>query len=242
MEEAALAESGFRVVAGVDEAGRGAWAGPLVAAAVILPAARETWAALDGVRDSKVLTPARRAALFDVIVAHARGVGVGWTTADEIDLLGIVAANELAMVRAVERLPMRPDALLIDAFRLRSIDVHQRPIVRGDRCCLSIAAASVIAKVARDEWLTALDDRVSGYGFAIHKGYGVTVHRAALARIGASVLHRHSFAPLRSGMLGQAAGVDGPIHAGDSPISSHARPTDGARAADSSDALDTAAS
>jgi ribonuclease HII len=198
-QEAALAGGGFRRIAGVDEAGRGAWAGPLVAAAVVLPEP----ASLDvdrlaGVRDSKLLTHAQRDALFDVVLDSAVDTGVGWSNADEVDLLGLTAANELAMVRAVRALGIAPDHLLVDAFRLRSVDLPQRAIIHGDRICLSIAAASIVAKVFRDRWLASLGASYPVYGFEQHRGYGVAQHRKAIGEHGACGLHRLSYAPLRN--------------------------------------------
>lgn len=186
-------------VAGVDEAGRGAWAGPLVAGAVILPppdAVGERF--LAGVRDSKLLGHAERDSLFDTIVGSARAVGVGAVSADEIDLLGLTAANELAMVRAVRALAVSPDFLLVDCFTLKSVQVPQRGIVQGDRKCLSIASASIVAKVFRDTWLAELGGQHPGYGFERHRGYGVSEHRHAIARDGLLALHRQSYAPLRA--------------------------------------------
>jgi ribonuclease HII len=197
-EEAALAQGGFCCVAGVDEAGRGAWAGPLVAAAVILPEPKDCPSdMLAGVRDSKLLTHEQRERLFDTVVATARAVGVGSVSADEIDLLGLTAANELAMVRAVRGLCPAPDFLLVDCFRLRSLAVPQRGIIKGDRRCLSIAAASVVAKVHRDWWLAGLAERHPEYGFEQHRGYGVAAHRKAIDAHGLCPLHRRSYAPLR---------------------------------------------
>lgn len=196
--EAALAEGGFVRVAGVDEVGRGAWAGPLVAAAVVLPECRLLAPdALAGVRDSKLLTPEQRDAALEMVLATALDVGVGWVNADEIDLLGLTAANELAMCRAVRTLQPTPDHLLVDAVRLRSLDVPQRQVIRGDRVCLSIAAASVVAKVFRDRWLADLCRAFPDYGFSSHRGYGVPVHQQAIATHGTLAIHRHSYAPLK---------------------------------------------
>ena len=196
--EAALAEGGFCRVAGVDEVGRGAWAGPLVAAAVMLPEPSEVEADfLCGVRDSKLLTSVQRESLFDDIVASARAVSVGAVAADEVDALGLTAANDLAMTRAVRALCLTPDFLLVDAFKLRSVALPQRGIVRGDRCCLSIAAASIVAKVYRDRWLARLGMRHPGYGFEQHRGYGVAAHRQAIDALGLTPIHRLSYAPLR---------------------------------------------
>jgi ribonuclease HII len=197
--EAALCEGGFRRVAGVDEAGRGAWAGPLVAAAVILPEPDSVSDGfLAGVRDSKLLSIGQREELFEVVVAQARAVAVGAVAADEIDLLGLTAANELAMARAVRALSLAPDYLLVDCFKLKSVRLPQHGIVRGDRCCLSIAAASIVAKVYRDRWLAELGARHPGYGFEQHRGYGVAVHRQAISDQGLTPIHRLSYAPLRA--------------------------------------------
>ncbi len=198
-EEAALLRGGFSCVAGVDEAGRGAWAGPLVAAAVILPAPDSApYDALAGVRDSKQLSASRRDRLYDAVVAHARAVGIGAVAADEIDLLGLTAANELAMIRAVRALPMKPDFVLVDAFTLKSLTLPQRGLIKGDQRSLSIAAASIIAKVYRDRWLAALADTYPGYGFEQHRGYGAAVHQRALRDLGPTPIHRLSYAPLRA--------------------------------------------
>jgi ribonuclease HII len=199
--EAVLAGGGFRRIAGVDEAGRGAWAGPLVAGAVVLPdIATLDVRRLAGVRDSKLLTHTQRELLFEVVLAEAVDAGVGWVNADEVDLLGLTAANELAMVRAVRALGAAPDHLLVDAFRLKSVDLPQRAIVHGDRVCLSIAAASIVAKVFRDRWLADLGTAYPVYGFGQHRGYGVVQHRKAIDEHGACGLHRLSYAPLRTAM------------------------------------------
>jgi ribonuclease HII len=200
--ESALTVQGYRAIAGVDEAGRGAWAGPLVAAAVILPAPDEVGEAtllaqLAGVRDSKTLDHARRERLLPAIEQVARGIGVGWVPADELDRIGLGAANRLAWERAIAALPLAPDFLLLDAFRLPASDLPQEPIIRGDRDCLSIAAASIVAKVTRDRALVALDARFPPYGFGRHKGYGTAAHHAALRLHGPCPEHRQSFAPLR---------------------------------------------
>lgn len=201
--ERRLARAGYRAIAGVDEAGRGAWAGPLVAGAVILPDAvgRRSAAlarALAGVRDSKLLAPDRREALLPAIESVAVGIGVGVVPAAELDQLGLGAANRLAFHRAVLALPFLPSYLLLDAFPLPGVPQPQEALVRGDRHCLSIAAASIVAKVTRDRQLVALDERYPGYGFARHKGYGTAAHREALSRYGPCPEHRASFAPLRA--------------------------------------------
>jgi len=198
-EEAALHGGGFRHVAGVDEAGRGAWAGPLVAAAVILPPPDAVQADfLTGVRDSKLCSAELREILFEAVVDAALAVSVGSVAADEIDLLGLTAANELAMVRAVRALSPAPDFALVDCFKLRSLGRPQNGIVQGDRRCLSIAAASIVAKVYRDAWIAELGRPLAGYGFERHRGYGVVEHRKAIGVHGVTDLHRLSYAPLRA--------------------------------------------
>jgi ribonuclease HII len=200
--EKALWRRGYRLIAGIDEAGRGAWAGPVYAAAVVLPLDRPHLRdALDGVADSKQLSPRRRVALLEVICQIALSVGVGTATAAEVDALGIVPANLLAMERAIAALSPSPDFLLIDYLNLPQVDLPQRSAPKADQVCLSVAAASIVAKVRRDQWMAALDERYPGYGFARHKGYGTAAHRSALARLGPSPVHRMSWAPLREGDL-----------------------------------------
>ncbi len=192
--ESELWLAGYRAVAGVDEVGRGAWAGPLVAAAVILPADPNALMPLIGrVDDSKKLTPLARERLYDLIRAHARAVGLGSATAEEIDRSGIVGANRLAMVRAVTALALPPDFLLLDFLTLPDLSLPQRGVPHGDALSLTIAAASIIAKVTRDRWMVAQDASYPGYGFARHKGYGTAAHRAALGSFGLCALHRRSF-------------------------------------------------
>ncbi len=198
--ERRLRAQGYHLIAGIDEAGRGAWAGPVVAAAVILPLdRRDLRAALRGVNDSKQLTPRQRERFFDVIHGVALAVGVGGAGPGEIDQDGIVTATRAAMERAVAMLNPQPNALLIDAVRLQSlIPLPQRSLNYGDSLCLSIAAASIVAKVSRDRALAALDERYPGYGFARHKGYGTAAHHAALQRLGATEAHRRSYTPVRA--------------------------------------------
>jgi ribonuclease HII len=189
--------SGYHAVAGLDEVGRGAWAGPVMAAAVILPPRLNMLAGLLGcVDDSKRLSAVRREALVVSIEACALAVGVGSVPADEIDRIGIVPATRLAMRQALDALAVAPDYLLLDFLTLPAVNHPQRGLPHGDALCLSIAAASIIAKVARDRWMAAQEALFPGYGFAQHKGYGVAEHRAALARLGPCPLHRLSFAPL----------------------------------------------
>ncbi len=197
-EEFALRQAGYKWIAGLDEAGRGAWAGPVVAGAVILPLDREDLpAALAAVRDSKRLTPRKRERLLPLIKDLALTTAVGRAEPAEIDRLGIAPATRLAMARALEALNPQPDCLLLDAFPLPESPLPQRAIVRGDALCLSIAAASIVAKVTRDRWMRDLDGEFPGYGLARHKGYGTAAHRRALDRLGPTPLHRMSWAPMR---------------------------------------------
>jgi len=196
---------GLAHIAGVDEAGRGAWAGPVVAGAVILPRpARlhrwwldESLRALKHVRDSKLLSPTQRAALYEPIRAVALATAIGYATNEEIDALGIVPATRLAMRRALDALTTAPDAVLVDALTLE-LAVPQRAVIHGDQLSLSIACASILAKVTCDRMMCELDAQVPGYGLAQHKGYGTAAHRAALSRLGVSRVHRLSFAPVRN--------------------------------------------
>jgi ribonuclease HII len=198
--ERKLRARGYRLIAGVDEVGRGAWAGPVVAAAVILPLDRANLrSALDGVDDSKQLTARQRARLFAVIQEVALAVGVGGAGPGEIDRDGIVSATKAAMQRAIAMLAPAPEALLIDAVNLQALVLlPQRSLNYGDSCSLSIAAASIIAKVSRDQLMAGLDERHPGYGFARHKGYGTAAHRAALEKLGVIEAHRKSYAPVRA--------------------------------------------
>jgi ribonuclease HII len=191
---------GLERVAGLDEVGRGAWAGPVLAGAVILPPnpRRAALQDLKRVRDSKLLSPSQREALCEPIRAAALAWATGLATRDEIDELGIVPATRLAMQRAIQALAVSPQALVIDALRLPFFDLPQNAIIRGDQLSLSIASASILAKVTRDRMMVEMDARVPGYCFARHKGYGTAVHRAALESLGASCEHRLSFAPIRS--------------------------------------------
>ncbi len=190
-------QSGLERLAGLDEAGRGAWAGPVSAGAVILPAEAGLTATLAGVRDSKQMTPAERTRWAAIIKETAASWGVGMASPEEVDQLGIVPATRLAMRRALEQLAAPPEALLIDALRLPEIDLPQNAILHGDALCLSIAAASVLAKTARDALMAAMETAYPDYGFARHKGYGTSFHRAALERLGPCQIHRQSFAPVR---------------------------------------------
>ena len=195
--ELALAEQGYGTIAGVDEVGRGCWAGPVVAAAVVLRQdALQHPELLEGIDDSKRLRPARREALLPRITELAAGIGVGCVPAFLIDALGIVRATRLAMELAVLQLPRLPDALIIDALSLPGLPMPQRSLNGADRLSYSVAAASIVAKTARDGRMTALDRSGGQYGFAQHKGYGTPQHQAALRRWGPGDEHRRSFRPL----------------------------------------------
>jgi ribonuclease HII len=194
--EKALARDGARLVAGVDEVGRGSLFGPVVAAAVILPPewlVRRPPAWVSGVVDSKLLSPARRSALAASLLREAAAVGLGLASAREIDDLNIHWATRLAMVRALEDLPRPPDVVLVDGFPLKDVDYRQMGIPRGDRTCRSIAAASIVAKVFRDGLMKAFDGLYEGYGLARNKGYGTEDHIRSLRERGPSGLHRTSF-------------------------------------------------
>lgn len=194
---------GYLHVAGLDEAGRGPWAGPVVAAAVILPPATATARRLLGVRDSKRVAPQERERLYALIQAEALAWGTGLAGPEEVDTLGIVAATRLAMQRAIVALPLPPQALLIDALRLPEVPLPQLSLVHGDALSLSIAAASIMAKVTRDRLMVQMDISYPGYGFARHKGYGTQAHARALAVLGPCPLHRRSFSPIRRILQGQ---------------------------------------
>jgi ribonuclease HII len=195
--ELALLRRGQTPIAGLDEAGRGALAGPLFAAAVILPVERFDLASrLDDVRDSKALTDGQRRRWSEVIRSLALAWAVGEVSSREIDVLNPLEATRLAMQRALNGLPLRPTHVLIDHLLLPNLDCEQTPVTHGDACCLSIAAASVLAKVGRDQALERLDRAYPQYGFASHKGYGTPAHLRALRRWGPSPAHRLTFAPV----------------------------------------------
>jgi len=191
--ERQVKERGYQLVAGVDEAGRGPLAGPVVAAAVILPEQVD----LPGLTDSKKLSEKSRERLFPLIRAQALAVGVGWASAEEIDRLNILQATLNSMVRAVHRLHCSVDYLLVDGISTVPLPIPQTPLKQGDSRSLSISAASVIAKVVRDRLMYTYDRRYPEYGFAKHKGYGSAAHCEAIARFGPSPLHRKSFRCVR---------------------------------------------
>ena len=199
-EEDALRQLGYRRVAGIDEAGRGPLAGPVVAAAVILPGNFEAdWKPL--INDSKQLSPSLREDLFLYITDIAVGIGIGMCDVQIIDSRGIVKATRLAMKRAVEQLTPVPDTLLIDYMSVPEIRIPQKGITHGDCLSFSIACASIIAKVTRDHLMIELDKTFPEYKFAEHKGYGTPEHLECLRRFGPSPIHRCSFQPVRELMM-----------------------------------------
>ncbi|HEY7348851.1 MAG TPA: ribonuclease HII [Ktedonobacterales bacterium] len=197
-EEERLRVQGHLLIAGLDEAGRGCLAGPVVAAAAILPLAEDCLRLFAGVRDSKQLSAVQRERLFAVVMERAVGVGVGVVSVEWIDRYNILRATRLAMQQALATLPVRPTYLLLDALKLPTVRLPQLALIKGDTRCLSIAAASIIAKVTRDRLMQSLDEQYPGYGFARHKGYGTVEHQRALATLGPSPAHRRTFAPVRA--------------------------------------------
>ncbi len=196
-EEMTLYAQGHSYIAGLDEAGRGCLAGPVVAAAVILPLEDDTPTRLTGVNDSKQLTMLTRERLYDVIYRYALAVGVGFGSVELIDERNILQATKQAMRNALTQLSISPQALLLDALLLKDIALPQRSLIKGDSRSLSIAAASIIAKVTRDRFMLQLHEQYPAYGFARHKGYGTAMHLAALQEHGVTPHHRRSFAPVR---------------------------------------------
>ena len=184
---------GFKVIAGIDEAGRGPLAGPVVAAAVVLP---ENYN-LPGLNDSKQLSEKQRNSLFPLIVEQAKAVGVGVSRTNEIDRINVLQATLKSMTRAVKRMSAQPDYLLIDGINYIPAKIEQMTIKKGDSLSLSIAAASVVAKVLRDRIMRVYDKLFPEYGFASHKGYGSQQHREAIARYGPCACHRLTFSGVR---------------------------------------------
>lgn len=194
--EKRIIRKGFRAIAGVDEAGRGAIFGPVVAAAVILPSVLigprlSGWA--EEIDDSKVISPSKRTKLAEAILANAFSVGIGSATNYEIDQKNIYWASLSAMRRAIENMPLPPDFILVDGFRLNDVNYPQRSIVQGDRKSISIAAASIVAKVLRDEMMIHLDKVYEGYALSKNKGYGTREHYRALKKMGPTLFHRLTF-------------------------------------------------
>lgn len=192
--EKPIHESGYKLVAGVDEAGRGPLAGPVVAAAVILePEAENFWVELSEINDSKQLPPYKRERLYEAITANARSFAVGAVSAPLIDRINIYQASLEAMRLAVKQLYPQPCFLLSDAFTVPGLDIPQQAVKHGDALYLSIAAASIIAKVTRDRIMESYDPVYPGYGFARHKGYPTPEHKTAIRALGVSPIHRRTF-------------------------------------------------
>ena len=187
--EHACYDEGYDLVCGVDEAGRGPLAGPVCAAAVILPRDLQ----IEGLNDSKKLTDKRRRALFDVITAQAVRYGIAFASEQEIDEINILQATFLAMRRALDQLSVRPAIALIDGNRETDFGLPVRTIVKGDSLSANIAAASVLAKVTRDDFMLEQAQRYPQYGFDVHKGYGTRAHYEALRQYGPCPIHRRSF-------------------------------------------------
>ena len=195
-EESILIDKGYSLIAGLDEVGRGTLAGPVVAGVVILPVNPEyPW--VKDIRDSKMLTPKRRERILKDMEKDCLAIQTGSASAAEIDQDGIVKATSLAMERALKSLPLEPQYLLLDAFPLPGINIPQKAIVKGDVHCLSIAAASIAAKVFRDKIMVEKDKTYPGYGFASNKGYGTKEHLDQLSKEGPCDIHRYSFAPIK---------------------------------------------
>ncbi len=224
-EELRLLRQRITFIAGIDEVGRGCWAGPVVAAAVVLPVKRlrREPRLLKGVDDSKKLSPTRREEMDERIREVALGAAVGLVPPELIDILGIVPATHLAMRLALSRLPVSPEYLLVDGPARLGVSTPQRAIVDGDALCLSIAAASIVAKVYRDRLMVALAEFYPEYGFEQHKGYGTKQHQEALERWGVCPLHRRSFAPIRE-LLQEEKSRQSPVASPRSPVASPQSP------------------
>ena len=188
IEDSFYAE-GLQVICGVDEAGRGPLAGPVCAAAVILPKHLE----LPGLTDSKKLTDKKRRELFPIIKEKAIAYGIGFASESEIDEINILQATFLAMQRALDQLSVRPELALIDGNREKDFGIPVKTVIKGDSLSANIAAASILAKVTRDDLMVAMSEKYPAYGFDIHKGYGTKAHYAALTEHGPSPIHRMTF-------------------------------------------------
>lgn len=198
-EELSLRGQGYTLVAGMDEVGRGPLAGPVLAGVAALPERLEgDW--VPDVRDSKQMTRAQREAVLPHLRDAALILEVGISSAQEVDEFGIVAATRIAMQRALHSLPLAPQFLLLDAFPVPEIDIPQKAIIKGDALCMSIAAASIVAKVTRDAIMREQDALYPGYGFAKHKGYATPTHLRKLKELGPCPIHRRSFAPVRDSL------------------------------------------
>jgi len=185
---------GFRRIAGLDEAGRGPLAGPVVAAVVILPRR----CSLDVLDDSKLLSADQRQSLFTAITSHAQDWGIGTASEHEIDELNILGATRLAGFRAIQNLDTPPDYLLLDALKIPTVFIRQRPVIKGDQLSVSIAAASILAKVTRDRIMDTYHERFPDYQFHLHKGYPTPEHLKRLRQFGPCAGHRRSFRPVQA--------------------------------------------
>jgi len=190
--EPELQSRGFRLVAGVDEVGRGSLAGPVVSAAVIL----DPGDPIDGIRDSKQVRPAERERLAREIRQRALAWAVEFSHCELVDRLNVLEATKLSMQRAIGNLRVRPDLILIDAVGLPGLHVGSMSLIKGDQLSVNIGAASILAKVARDAWMAGMASRYPGYGFEIHKGYGTPRHLQQLRELGPCALHRRTFKPV----------------------------------------------
>ncbi len=186
-----LIKQGYKILAGADEAGRGAWAGPLIAAAVIMPKQK-----IRGVKDSKKLSHLQREKLFHKIIERADAISITSVSQNEIDQLGVHQANLLALSYAITHLDHSPDLVLIDGFKVEHY-IETQKVINGDSLSYSIACASIVAKVIRDQFMQMLDRVDARYGFAKHKGYGTKYHQQQLNNCGVSQFHRQSFAPVQ---------------------------------------------
>lgn len=205
--ERALGRSGFCSVAGLDEAGRGACAGPLVVSAVVLDVtSRRTHRALVELNDSKQLTPAARDRVFNRIVAVATAYSIVTIDSHEVDALGLHAANLQGMRRALAQLAVEPDYALTDGFPVAGLPVPSLGVWKGDEVCGCVSAAGVLAKVTRDRMMADLHEQYPNYGFDVHKGYVTAAHREALMRLGATPVHRRCFLPVRRALA--SAGLE----------------------------------
>lgn len=182
-------DTGIKVICGVDEAGRGPLAGPVCAAAVILPPNIE----ISGLNDSKKLSDKKRRELYPIIKEQALAYGIAFANHNEIDEINILQATYLAMERAIEQLSVKPELVLVDGNRAKDFGIPVETVVHGDSLSASIAAASVLAKVTRDDYMFKMAEEYPGYDFDIHKGYGTKAHYAALAKLGPSSIHRKTF-------------------------------------------------
>ncbi len=204
-KEIALLKQGYRFIAGLDEAGRGAWAGPVVAAAVILPVDRpDLPLTLTGLNDSKKLTPASREAFFELLQETALAISVGMATPALVDEINVVQATRYAMQQALAALEIAPAHLLLDHLQLPAIKIPQDAFPEADAISLTVAAASVVAKVTRDRVMIELSQTYPGYGFEQHKGYGTPQHHAALLALKPCAVHRQSYQPIQACLNAQS--------------------------------------